>query len=172
MLLLGAVILCGTLFGLLPIKSRIERTTLQLQQAHITEQRLTRSILNLNTDLASIQIDDFSELIWQGQLTGEVTARIQARLGKVASDNDISLRSINSIPTQKMQSIPSIGLRVEGESDLAQLAMFLQIIETQTPVLIVTRANIRRVNNTREFSEQPALFFQLDISSPVLLEVE
>lgn len=172
LVLLMAVLLLVILLVVLPANTRVEQTVTQLEGSHLRVQKLDLSIARLTLDLQNIQSGDFSGLVWQGQKTGEVTARIQARLGEITSENGIQLRSITSVPTQKMQTLTTIGLRVEGEADLEQLARFLQTIEAHVPVLLVKRASIRRLNQTREFSAQPMLSFQIDVSAPILLEGE
>jgi len=117
--------------------------------------------------LENIDAANFQNEIWQARQLGEMTARIQARLGEIARENGVTLRAVTPAVARDMPHVETTALRIEGEADLAQFRNLILNIEQHSPTLFIERATIRRLNRVERISEQPLVFFQLDIAAPI-----
>ncbi|MEE9455321.1 MAG: type II secretion system protein GspM [Paracoccaceae bacterium] len=142
----------------------------ELTAAHLEKDRLTRAAANLTYQLENIDTVDVQDEIWQARQLGEMTARIQARLGEIARENGVTLRAVTPAAARDMPHVDTTALRIEGEADLGQFRNLILSIEHHSPTLFVERATIRRLNRVERQSEQPLVFFQLDIAAPIRVE--
>lgn len=150
--------------------SNWRNTTISTRNAIKDEMtRLNDSIARLQAEKQSFITDDLSALTWEGAQAAEATARIQSALNDMARETGILMRSI--APTNETSSdFPSAAtFRLEFEASLDQLVPFLKAVEYGQPVLVVTRANFRRLVRTGQTGPQPDLFMQIDIAAPVRL---
>jgi len=170
---LGAIIILLLILGMFwvalvdPLINFRRDLSSSITAAQAEKSRLTRSIANLNRQLANTTASNVSEQIWRARQSGEAIARIQAQLGRLSQLHGVTLRSITPTNATGMPYTETTALRVEGEANLAQLEATLLEIEKHTPALLVDRATIRRLSRTERRSEQPYVFFQLDITAPI-----
>ena len=142
----------------------------KITAAHLERARLEEAISNLTSKLASMDTTDAQGEIWLAKQAGEMTARIQARLGNLARQHGISLRSVTPAKAAQLPHVDTTALRIEAEADLEKLRDFIVAIEHHSPALFIERATLRRLNRPDRSSEQPLIFFQLDISAPIKID--
>lgn len=143
-------------------KTQIMRTTLEQE---INDLR-ARSV-SLNQQFSGVGQANVEQYLWKAKQAGEMTAKIQAELGKLATQEGISLRSIIPTVSKDFSQIETTGLRIEAEADLSQFKDFILTLEQHEPALFIERAILRRINRPGISSEQPLIFFQIDILAPV-----
>lgn len=131
--------------------------------------QLTQSIARLEAERESYAREDLSGLMWEASQIAQATARVQSALNDIARRNGIPVRSIAPTNAQGATSENTITFRLEFEASLDQLVPFLKTVEFDQPVLVVTRANMRRLTRPGDSGPQPDLFVQLDITAPVSL---
>lgn len=150
-----------------PIIQENSSLAADLQTAQAEKIRLAATITNLTFRLENGDSADLQGEIWQAKQAGEMTARIQAELGAIARANGITLRSVTPARAPQIPLVDSTALRIEAEADLAQFRALIIAVEQHSPALFIERATIRRLNRPGRISEQPLVFFQLDIAAPI-----
>ncbi len=165
--ILGGVLAGVWFFIVAPVMQIQAAQTADLQAAQVEKVRLTAAITNLTFRLENGDAADLKGEIWQAKQAGEMTARIQAELGDIARANGITLRSVTPARAPQLPLVETTALRIEAEADLSQFRALIIAIEQHSPALFIERASIRRLNRPGRISEQPLVFFQLDIVAPV-----
>lgn len=161
-------LLAGVWFFIInPVIQTKSALTADLQSTQAEKNHLTAAIANLAFRLENGDAADLQGEIWQAKQAGEMTARIQAELGAIAHANGITLRSVTPARAPRMPLVDTTALRIEAEADLAQFRALIITIEQHSPALFIERATIRRLNRPGRISEQPLVFFQLDIAAPI-----
>ncbi|MGB3316138.1 MAG: type II secretion system protein GspM [Albidovulum sp.] len=122
---------------------------------------------NLLEQSRAQQSTDLDDIVWVGSQLGEVNALAQTRIGAMAREHGVSLRSVTPQSNTARDDFPAIGFRIEGEAPLDFLVHFLVSLEFNQPALIVEKATIRRLNRAGSTEGQPAVFVQLDVIAPV-----
>jgi hypothetical protein len=131
--------------------------------------RLLSSIKMLEKErLALSSGTDFQD-IWRADSVSEATAQVQAALGGIAREQGVSFRSIAPLPSPIMPLTSAVAFRLEAEFTLDRLVEFLKTVEYSEPLILIERANIRRLARGATGTEQPTVFVQLDVTAPVLL---
>ncbi len=130
-------------------------------------QRLTTTIAQLRKEAAEFSGGGIRDIVWPASQLGEVTARIQARIGELAQANELAVRSITPSGEREPALTRVVAFRLELEAELDDLAEFLIASEYHEPILAVERATLRRLARPGPPTEQPLLFVQLDILAPV-----
>jgi len=134
-------------------------------------ERLTRNIAALQAERAGLSDDGALGTVWTAQQMGEATARIQSSLSALAAARGVSLRSVSPTSQRDLSLANAAGFRLELEAGLDQLTGFLTDIEYHTPVLLVERASLRRLNKAGSGQRtQPLVFAQIDLLAPVTLQ--
>lgn len=164
--LLGLIASMAWITGIQPAFDAVRKTSEELHQKQVQKSRLTASIASLEHEIKDLTGGELEGVVWKAEQSGELTAQIQARLGDMASSNGVNLRSITPTGTREMPSTHATVLRVEGEATLDQLTAFLQELEFHTPVLMVERATLRRLNRPGQNLAQPLVFVQLEVLAP------
>lgn len=136
--------------------------------------RLGDRIAALTAERAGLSEGGTLDIVWNAQQMGQATARIQSALSGLASERGIALRSVAPSGTRDLSLAMAAGFRLEFEAMLDQLTGFLTDIEYHSPVLVVERATLRRLNRPQTAAaggglQQPLVFVQLDVLAPVLL---
>lgn len=163
------VVLCGLVWALVlnPLAAWKKNSVAQLTEAQQETSRLQASIVRFQTEKAQLASGDISEIIWTAALLGEATARIQARISELASQEGLALRSITPIGERDFPLTGAVALRLEAEASLDKLTRFLIKVDHHTPVILIHQANIRRLVRPGELPQQPLLFLQIEIIVPV-----
>lgn len=162
-----------TFFGLIwlailaPLAAWKMSSVAQLEAAQQEASRLQASIQRLQTEKAQLASGDISEIVWAAPLLGEATARIQARVSELASQEGLALRSITPIGERDFPLTGAVALRLEAEAPLDRLTNFFIKADHHTPVILINQANIRRLVRPGETPQQPLLFVQVEIVVPV-----
>lgn len=172
---LGGTVVLGLLiwlFAYQPLEawkaSALEARTAAIIAHEALEQRIT----SLTLETQSYGSDGIDDLTWQAEQIGEVTARVQTTINAMAQDNGIVMRSIGPNTPRDTSIGDVIGFRLEFEATLDRLSAFVQEIEYSQPVLLVSRANLRRLVRPGETNSQPQLFVQIDVIAPIRLPGE
>jgi hypothetical protein len=109
-------------------------------------------------------------MLWRASQTGQATALIQSKLAKLATTHGSNLRSIGPTRSRDLNLAQTSGFRLEMEVGLDQLVLFLRAVEHHSPVLIIEKASLRRLNKLNKDQAQPLIFAQIEVSAPVVLE--
>ncbi|WP_208353081.1 type II secretion system protein GspM [Pseudaestuariivita rosea] len=141
----------------------------ELQSAQIEQARLQRSIAQLMTEQARLSADDATSVLWTAFQSGEATARVQASLSTMARQSGVNLRSIAPVRARELPFSQALAFRLESEASLDQMVALLRAIEYSNPPLVIERANVRRLTRPTRSSDQPLVFFQLEILAPVII---
>lgn len=155
-------------FAISPALQSVEATKAELSGLLIQETRLKATVARLELETSLSDTDDLGVYLWQAKQAGEATARIQAALGEISRNNGIVLRSITPAAAPPVPYVEAVALRIEAEADLEQVADFVTALEQHSPVLLISRATLRRLNRPA-FSEQPVVFFQIDLIAPYVI---
>jgi hypothetical protein len=147
-----------------------ETTFARLEAARTETARLSRSSTKLNAQIAGLGSVETDNRFWAADQTGEAYALVQGALSRSATENGIAFRAMTPLPAAQREGLESAIVRIEFEADLAQLTGFLRAIEYATPALPVDRATLRKLVRPNDFSRLPALFVQIDIAAPLLIE--
>ncbi len=169
MLVLLGIVAVIWIFAIQPALSWRATVEHDLASSIDESERLEEGLQGLRAQLENLETVELDHLVWEAQQAGELTARIQAELGAIARRSGVTLRSVTPTQAAEFPMFRTTALRIEAEADLAQLITMLVEIEQHEPVLVVSRANLRRLNRPGRTSEQPLVFLQLDIAAPVLL---
>lgn len=169
----GAIALTfGALFwaSVIAPVSQWRAASLLRHEVALTEQaRLNTSTLRLKSELDFLSQSESQGFVWQAEQSGAVTAKIQSSLNTLASRAGIALRSISPAPEIELPYATGAAFRLESEATLDQILKFILSIEFNKEALLIERATLRRLNRPNRTSQQPLLFFQLDILAPVLI---
>ncbi|MHA6268366.1 type II secretion system protein GspM [Aliiroseovarius sp. CAU 1755] len=121
----------------------------------------------LATEQALVKESQTDDLKWQADGLGVATARIQARVSEIASENGMALRSMSPTGEAKLSGAPTVTFRLEAEATLDRLVSFLRTLEYGQPVVLVQGSNLRRLNRPGVEGQQPIVFIQLNLSAPI-----
>lgn len=170
-LLSGVVAFAGTLV-VLPFVDDVATTRAQLERETRALWQLKASLAQLEAREAALSSEESAGLGWAGRQLGQVTAVVQARLSEVARTRGIRLRSVTSIPSEPIAETETVGLRLEAEAPLDQIAGYLRDVETLTPVILVRRLNLRRLSRPTDAAAQPVVYLRLELAAPIVLAAE
>jgi len=172
---LAGTVLLGLLLWLFAYQplAAWKASTMNERNVAISEhEALGKRIASLTLETQSYGNDGVDQLIWHAEQIGEVTARVQTAINAIAQKNGVVMRSIGPNTPQDASIDDVIGFRLEFEATLDRLSAFLQEIEYQQPVLLVSRANLRRLVRPGESGLQPQLFVQIDVIATIRLPNE
>jgi general secretion pathway protein M len=97
-------------------------------------------------------IDDYAKQVAASNARGEfipgendgiVAANLQARLKAAADDAKIAVRSLQMLPSKTSQGVALVGARLEVTGSVAAVHALARSIESGTPLLFVTDADLR-----------------------------
>lgn len=169
---LAGTVLLGLLlwlFAYQPLAAWKASTINERTDAIFEQEALKKRITSLTLETQSYGNDGVDQLIWQAEQIGEVTARVQTAINAMAQENGVVMRSIGPNRPQDASIGNVIGFQLEFEATLDRLSAFLQEMEFQQPVLLVSRANLRRLVRPGESGLQPQLFIQINVIAPIKL---
>lgn len=144
----------------------------RLIESQMKARRLVSSIAALEKQNATLASGEEIGDLWIASSEAEATALVQAELSSLARRSGISLRSMAPLQSPEMPLVSAVAFRIEAELTLDRLVQFLQTVEFQSPLLMIERANIRRLARGAVNSVQPTVFVQLDVVAPVRLPEE
>lgn len=153
-----------------PAISVVRDTAKAVERERDLLQRLETSLARLEIEAERLTQQDTKTPGWKAARIGEAVAIIQADISKRARAQGVVLRSVTAIDAEPIAGSQSIGLRLELEAPLDQAAAFVQQTEQVSPALLITRADLRRLNRQQDEVLQPVVFVRLEISAPVVLE--
>lgn len=165
-LILAALIWTGALS---PLSTWRSNSLAEHKNAIFELDKLRETTQKLQSDLDFYSQSEDQNYLWQAEQSGEATAKIQSGLNELAVKSGITLRSISPAAEKQLPFATGVAFRLESEATLDQILMFVLSIEFSEPALLTERATLRRLNRPGRTSEQPLLFFQLDIIAPVLI---
>lgn len=148
-----------------PLSIWREDTISSLLSVQTEKEELSQSIMRLQAERDSYAREDLTGVMWQASQMGQATARVQSALNDIARRNGIAMRSIAPINGQSNE----VAFRLEFEASLDQLVPFLKQVEYDQPVLLISRASLRRLVRPNNISSQPDILVQIDIAAPVTL---
>jgi len=131
--------------------------------------RLLESTRRLQNEMAFFSKSGSQDYIWQAEQSGEATAKIQSGINNLAARSGITLRSISPAPEKQLPFATGVAFRLESEATLDQVLGFILGIESSEPALLIERATLRRSSRPGRTSEQSLMFFQIDVTAPVLI---
>ena len=167
---LTTLVLAGLgIFVFLPAFETLRASDRALRHEIALKGRLIASHATLGSEKAALGAHSGEPLGWRGQRTGEVAARIQSDLSRMAREKGIVLRSVTPFDAEPVAQTRTIGLRVEVEAALDSALGLLRAIETADRPILVGRANLRRLNRQSASSVQPLIFMRLELVAPVIL---
>lgn len=137
-----------------------------LENAKKRQHSLNATITELSAEADALEDSGLGRALWTGARRGEVAARLQSMIGTLARDVQMPLRSIAPLQAADIADTSVLGLTVEAEGPLDRLVNFMRLVEDHEPPLIVTRANVRRVQG-RGMGPQPSVWLRLELAAPV-----
>ena len=152
-----------------PLSSWRSDSLLQHEAATREHSKMLTSTRRLQSEVEFFSQSGSQAYIWQAEQSGEATAKIQSELNNLATKSGITLRSISPAAAKQLPFTTGTTFRLEGEATLDQILSFVLSIEFNEPALLTERASLRRLIRPGRTSEQPLMFFQLDIIAPVLI---
>lgn len=129
-------------------------------------QRLTVSKNMLDAQQNATDETVPANLMWQASREGQATAVVQAKVAQVAEDVGLFLRAVSPTESSLFDTVNEIAVRVEFAADLSLAVSYLQLLEENTPPLILERVQMRKALSS-QFSEQPTVLVQLNLVAPV-----
>ena len=137
-----------------------------LDEAQERSAQLTDRLDDLRREATAMSAATSFDGIWSAATPGEATARVQAQLSDLASQNGISFRAITPLRTEAIPLKQAVSFRIEAEAQLDQLVAFLRAAEYASPVLVFEKGSIRRLSKPGAATPQPVVFFQFDVFAP------
>jgi hypothetical protein len=101
---------------------------------------------------------------------GVINADLQTRLKGMAGSTGARLRSIQALPPKVKDRIKYVGSRLEIIGALKALQRVIYGVESGTPYLFITAADIRPSPPTQNSPEEPTIEARLDIYGAVQVE--
>ena len=139
----------------LSILSRYEDVAMQEQQV----EEYSRKVSDNN---------DKGELI-PGPTEGIANANLQERLQEIAQNNNMNVKSIQTIQKKTIGVASLIGSKIEVSGTFERLYVFLRSLETSSPLLIISSATIAPQPSIQEQSNpSQVLDAELDIYAGTL----
>ncbi|NSX56913.1 type II secretion system protein GspM [Parasulfitobacter algicola] len=169
LLIIGGLVLLIWIAVLSPLVTWRNQAQSNLLSAQTELARLERSIAQLQIEQTRLSADDATSILWMASQSGEATARVQANLSTMARQSGVNLRSISPVRARELAFSQAVAFRMESEATLDQVVSLLRAIEYSTPPLVIERANLRRLARPTRTSDQPLMFFQLEILAPVIM---
>ncbi|MEM9099457.1 MAG: GspMb/PilO family protein [Pseudomonadota bacterium] len=165
-ILLVGLVLMG-LFVVEPIWALRQDVARQVERETEQQRDLAARLLTLVAEDDRLSSSIPPSIGWEGSRIGEVSARIQSAITASARRLGLQLRSVTAIETEPLAGQQTAGLRIELEAPSDVAMTFMRSVEATEPPLMITRANLRRVNRNAPGITQPFLYLRLELTAPV-----
>lgn len=144
----NGMILATFYFGLVqPIASALSEGEAGLADRRATLARF-RAVTTQAHDVANyakrVEDDNARGELLAGDSDGLVAANLQAKLKAAAAAANITVRSLQMLPSKTLEGSTLTGARIEVNGSLPAINALVRALETAIPLLLITDADLRR----------------------------
>lgn len=131
-----------------PVLASFEQSRADLTDLSVQKAKLLRSIGNLKLEDAELSNERTEGMMWRASRAAEVSALVQAQLGRLAKAEGVTPRSIAQRSNAELFGQAAVTMSMELEAPLEVTVRLLRSIESHSPILAIDAANLR-VRSTR-----------------------
>ncbi len=169
---LGIALLCAMLAvtGYSYLSNAKSDATVARDASMLRAEGLRKNIAQLKQEVVAAQNSEAaSVLMWRSPEGATPAGAVQRAIGSEVAAANATLISMSGVADTTIGTLPSVQLLLEGEADLAQWQALMKKLSDYRPALLVSDAELRRVNRLGE-GTQPVVLFRMTVNAPYMVQ--
>lgn len=130
-------------------------------------EQLTKNIRQYKASLEAAESSQAeTPMLWPTMNDAPPISAAQRAINEIINNAGGTLLSLSGGQPTTIGNVAALRLTLEAEGDLSQWQRVMQTISQHEPILLVSEAELRRLNRLPEASTQPLVLFRLTVEVP------